>query len=147
VMLAVGGALQAVRGRCAQGHTWQGMRRVQLAAVVRGLWLALPLGPWLAPLCGACVPAFQPAHLSLPPTPLHLELPCKPMQASPGFSLFTTTEGGAAYMARDLLDISSHIFKPEVGRGCLACTLGVTHYLFLACGGVQVWHDVCCCCV
>lgn len=35
-------------------------------------------------------------------------------QATPTFGLFSTAEGGAAYMARDLLEISSHIFKPDV---------------------------------
>lgn len=59
----------------------------------------------------------------------HLVLPrqrsitCPPMaaspvlameQATPTFGLFSTAEGGAAYMARDLLEISSHIFKPDV---------------------------------
>lgn len=39
-----------------------------------------------------------------------------PLQATQGFTLFSTAEGGAAYVARDLLDISSHIFKPEVGE-------------------------------
>ena len=37
-----------------------------------------------------------------------------PVQATPTFGLFSTAEGGAAYVARDLLEISSHIFKPEV---------------------------------
>ncbi|KAL4451949.1 hypothetical protein ABPG75_007611 [Micractinium tetrahymenae] len=43
------------------------------------------------------------------------------VRATPGFTLFSTAEGGAAYVARDLLDISSHIFKPEVQRRLRQC--------------------------
>ncbi len=43
-------------------------------------------------------------------------------QVTPTFGLYSTAEGGAAYVARDLLEISSHIFKPEVRSvTCLCC--------------------------
>ena len=64
------------------------------------------------PCCTAtpsCLPTHPPTH---PPPRL---------QATPGFALFSTAEGGAAYVARDLLDLSSHIFKPEVQRRLRQC--------------------------
>ena len=42
-------------------------------------------------------------------------------QAAPTFSLFSTAEGGAAYVARDLLELSSHFFKPDVQRRLRRC--------------------------
>ncbi|KAI3437911.1 hypothetical protein D9Q98_000356 [Chlorella vulgaris] len=42
-------------------------------------------------------------------------------RAHPTTSLFTTTSGSAAHVARDLLDISSHIFKPDVQRRLRRC--------------------------
>lgn len=82
-----------------------------------------------ATLCG-CIGVSLAAAL-LPCTPLHPHPPPQhtpgpaphpnPLQAAPTFGLFSTAEGGAAYVARDLLDISSHIFKPEVRLLPLFC--------------------------
>ncbi len=42
-------------------------------------------------------------------------------QWTPGFNLFTTTEGAAAFVARDLLDLSSHLLKPEHQQRLTKC--------------------------
>lgn len=86
----------------------------------------------LQPAPAARLASGQPAHSpSQPfrPPALHYT----PAQATPSFGLYSTAEGGAAYVARDLLDISSHIFKPEVGGLRVVCS-GMSFAAL--CGGI-----------